>query len=472
VGLESSSFPDILEIPMLPRLLAATLVATCLFALPSAPAYAANPVTPGNITGYGFDQCEAPSQSAMTAWINHSGFRAAGIYISGNSRACRTQKNLTATWVRNQLAAGWHLLPITLGPQAACSSRYPRYGKNIDPTIIPSSTNTYAAARNQGKAEATKAVNTAKGLGIVSGSTIFYDLEAFNTGTGSCRGSALWFLSSWTRQLHNLGYASGYYSSAASGMKMMDDQRVKSNNPITLPDQIWVADWNGKANTSSSYIRSDGWQPYSRLKQYQGGHRETHGGVTINIDRNYLKLRTPKIPGSSAPAPTTTAPKYTGASTSDARCTPSSITRRDYPAVSSTVIARSSYMVPLQCLLKQQHLYKYEVTGKWNTQTRTALNTFKASIGVAKASNVSRSVWTALVSQGNSRTLLKVGMKNADATRVQRAMNAAIARGLAVSGTYRLATKRAVTAYQKAVGLPATGTVTAATWAALERGRR
>jgi peptidoglycan hydrolase-like protein with peptidoglycan-binding domain len=40
-----------------------------------------------------------------------------------------------------------------------------------------------------------------------------------------------------------------------------------------------------------------------------------------------------------------------------------------------------------------------------------------------------------------------------------------------VSGTYKAATKRAVMAYQKTVGLPVTGTVTAATWAALERGR-
>ena len=84
---------------------------------------------------------------------------------------------------------------------------------------------------------------------------------------------------------------------------------------------------------------------------------------------------------------------------------------------------------------------------------------------------MTRPVWTALVTHGNSRTLLRVGMTNADAVRVQRAMNAALARGLAVSGTYRPATATAVKAYQRAVGLPVTGTVTAATWAALERGR-
>jgi peptidoglycan hydrolase-like protein with peptidoglycan-binding domain len=463
---------------MLPRALSAALatglVATLLGALPSAPAYAANPVTPGNFTGYGFDQCDAPSQSAMSTWIKKSPFRAAGIYISGNSRACRTQANLTPTWVKNQLAAGWHLMPITLGPQAACSTRYPRYGKNIDPTIIPTAANTYYAARSQGRAEARKAVTTAQRLGIVRGSTLFYDLEAFDIRRSTtCTNSALWYLTAWTRQLHDLGYASGYYSSAASGIRMMDDQRVAPNSALTMPDQVWIADWNGKANTSSSYIRSDGWLPYGRMKQYQGGHNETYGGVRINIDRNYLNLRTPKIPGSSAPAPKPTpapaAPKYTGNSTSDARCTPATITRRDYPTINAG--ASATFTVPLQCLLKQQHLYKYQVTGQWNSQTQAALGAFQTSVGLPRSTTTTRQAWTALVTHGNSHTLLHLGVRNADAVRVQRAMNAALARKLAVSGTYRRATKRAVKAYQRAVGLPVTGTVTAATWAALERGR-
>ena len=159
---------------------------------------------------------------------------------------------------------------------------------------------TYSAARSQGRLEATRAVAAARNLGIVRGSTLFYDLEAFNTRQSSaCTYSALYFLHLWTTTLHANGYASGYYSSAASGIRMLDDQRVRTGNRIAMPDQVWIADWNGHANTSSSYIRSDGWQPYGRAKQYQGGHNETWGGVRINIDRNYLNLRTPRLPGSS-----------------------------------------------------------------------------------------------------------------------------------------------------------------------------
>ena len=73
-------------------------------------------------------------------------------------------------------------------------------------------------------------------------------------------------------------------------MKSLDDARVLRPGVFTLPDQIWIARWDGQANTSTSYIREDGWRPGGRMKQFQGGHNETWGGVTINIDRNYLDL--------------------------------------------------------------------------------------------------------------------------------------------------------------------------------------
>src|SRR6478609_11349981 len=47
-----------------------------------------NVVTPGDFTGYGFDQCQAPSQTSMNRWLRSSPYLAVGIYIAGNSRAC------------------------------------------------------------------------------------------------------------------------------------------------------------------------------------------------------------------------------------------------------------------------------------------------------------------------------------------------------------------------------------------------
>src|SRR5215470_7062252 len=67
-------------------------------------------VSPGTFTGLGFDACTAPSSATMSAWLA-SPYRAVGIYFGGVNRAC-AQPNLTATWVTEQLTAGWHLIPI------------------------------------------------------------------------------------------------------------------------------------------------------------------------------------------------------------------------------------------------------------------------------------------------------------------------------------------------------------------------
>ena len=44
-----------------------------------------------------------------------------GVYIGGLNRAC-SQPNLTASWVREQVAAGWHLIPTYVGLQSPTSS--------------------------------------------------------------------------------------------------------------------------------------------------------------------------------------------------------------------------------------------------------------------------------------------------------------------------------------------------------------
>ncbi len=101
--------PDLRPPPKSPlRTLLVTAVTTTLvgaaLALATAPAQAENRVTPGDFTGYGFDQCLAPSQSKMDTWMEYSPFSSVGIYISGDSRACRSQPNLTRTWISRQLA--------------------------------------------------------------------------------------------------------------------------------------------------------------------------------------------------------------------------------------------------------------------------------------------------------------------------------------------------------------------------------
>lgn len=421
-------------------------------------AVTANPITPGHFTGKGFDQCEAPSQSKMTTWLKHSPYRAVGIYISGSLRYCQAQTNLTPTWVRTQLATGWKLLPIHLGAQASCTTR-DRYQKN---KISADPANDYGKARAQGRNEADIATAAAKRLGIVPESTLFYDLEAFNVKITSCRMSSLKFLSAWTNRLKANGYLSGVYSSAASGIKALDDARVTPGNTISMPYHLWIADWDEKANTSSTYIRPDGWQG-RRLKQYRGGHNETWGGVTINIDNNYLDLRvgpyTP--PGPATPEIADRVP--------DERCTTAANNHLMYRETTPSL--RKGMHPTLQCLLKAQGFYPRAVTGNWNPATTAGVKQWQAKVGHRQQRAFSRQDWVSLLVANNTRTFLSNGARGADVVRVQRALNAAGSPKLTINGQYDAATQAAVRAYQAHKRLKVTGTVGAPTWVYLEQGR-
>ncbi len=409
-------------------------------------------VTPGDFTGYGFDQCHAPDQKAMNRWLTHSPFLAVGIYISGNSRACRDQPNLTPQWISTQLAKGWRLLPITLGPQASCQPRFPRY--KDDPKINPKrgSDGRYQQARNQGTAEATKTVGVAQALGIAPGSTMWYDLEGFNDKLVDCRESALAFLSAWTDQLHALGYVSGVYSSAGSGIEMLDDARVERPGQFSLPDQIWIARWDGYANTSTHYIREDGWLPGGRMKQYQGGHNETWGGVTINIDRNYLDLGQ----GSVAAA--------------EQHCGGVRVDFRRYRLLDpGRAAARAA---ALQCLLSERGLYAGPVNGTYDAATVAAANAWQTAHGFRAQPRFGAKHWVALLAEG-AKPVLKIGSAGPDVRRLQRALNAALdATRLPVSGTFDPATDAALRAWQARAGVPVTGVAAPASWRKLWQGRR
>ena len=256
----------------------------------------------------------------------------------------------------------------------------------------------------------------------------------------------------WTTTLHSYGYASGYYSSAASGVRMLDDARVRTGNRIAMPDQVWIADWDGKASTYSSHIRSDGWQPYGRAKQYRGGHTESWGGVRINIDRNYLNLRTPRLPGSSAPTPaptpptTSTGPRYTGSSLADARCTSEVHQPHGLPPDERrTRQLRDPVAVPAQAAAPLPLRGHREVE----------LADHRRPAGLPgpgrppRRDIVTLNDWVSLVVAGNGGTVVRAGSKGADVTRVQRALNAAGSPYLTVTGSYNTATANAIGAYQR-----------------------
>ena len=233
-------------------------------------------------TGLGFDPCATPSTAQMSAW-SESPYRAVGVYIGGTNMAC-AQPNLTTAWVDAESAAGWRLIATYVGLQAP-------HNECGCAAISPS------RASAEGAAAASDAVNRASAVGIGPGNPIYFDMENYAPG-GSNSSAVLNFLAAWTAGLHAAGYKSGVYSNADSGI---GDLVAAKGSGFIEPDDIWMAEWNGQRNVASPYVPGGDWNAH-RLHQYEGGHNQTFGGVTINIDSDYLNGETASAGIASATA--------------------------------------------------------------------------------------------------------------------------------------------------------------------------
>jgi hypothetical protein len=247
---------------------------------------AATAATPGQVyTGPAFDACSTPSSAKMAAW-GSSRYRGIGVYIGGANMAC-SQPNLTASWVVQQSARGWHLIPLYVGLQApsnscGCAAIAPR------------------KAAGEGQAAALDAIAQAQAIDLGPGNPIYYDMEAYARKRRNTN-AVMAFLQAWTLTLHAAGYRSGVYSSEYSGI---EDLAARVGAAYTEPDDIWVANWNGARTTADANLPDSYWANHQRIHQFRGDHNERHGRATINIDSDYVDAATAAA-GSGATAAVT-----------------------------------------------------------------------------------------------------------------------------------------------------------------------
>jgi len=270
---------------------------------PSLPAGKPAPL-PSATPKQGFDACAAPSLSTMDTWWRTSPYTSVGIYLGGSNRAC-AQPYLDANWVSTTTGAGWRLIPIWVGPQSDC---FPYSASTRMPTTAG------ATAFLAGVDEANKAVDAAWNVGIrpQAGWTtpIYYDIEAYNR-TGTCVQVVKDFANGWIQQLHARGYQGGVYSSLCSAI--VDVSASIGGSGAVAQDGIWFAAWPYDGNNQAAYnaytpnlfgvggcgtgsLPDAQWSNHQRIRQFRGGHNETWGGATINIDTN-------AVDGLTYPAP-------------------------------------------------------------------------------------------------------------------------------------------------------------------------
>ena len=254
--------------------------------------------------------------------------------------------------------------------------------------------------------------------------------------------------------MHYKKYVSGVYSSAASGIKMLYDAS-RTQSTYLMPDQIWIADWNGAANTSTRYIPSSAWAKHQRVHQYRGGHNETWGGTTINIDNNYLDLGK----GSTmAPEPR----HCNGAA---------SYNRRSYPNVKAGTKDKALTRT-LQCLLSGGGYRPGAVSGSWNSTLAGAVARFHSKHGSTAWAGFGQWDWIQLLTEGTNPSA-KIGSTGYHVRRLQRALNATgVTRKVnTISGVYDSRTASAVADYQRKVGYAASGVASSWTWRTLMSGK-
>ena len=250
--------------------LLSSLVLASTASLVTVPAHA-YPGGGGAFNGKGFDTCAAPSSSQMQAWWTNTPWSWVGVYIGGAVRGC-SQPNLTASWMNTTYSQGWRHTLIWVGPQAPCSTYSTRISYDS------------ATAYQQGKDEAVKAYNALIALGVTnsaSGTPVVYDMEGYGS-DASCKAAVKQFMQGWVDQLAVApAQVAGVYGSACNS-------NLSDLATMARPPQfIWAANWDNNPSTSTlSCVSGTSWSNHQRLKQYQGDHNDTYGGVTLNIDSN------------------------------------------------------------------------------------------------------------------------------------------------------------------------------------------
>ena len=410
-----------------------------------ATATAAVRTTPGDFTGFAFDTCDTPDPATMEVWRRTSPFWGVGVYLGGAATTCDNAE-LTAEWVRQQARRGWRILPLWVGPQAVCSTV--PYAADIDPRPADG----YAAAARQGRRNATAAARRAESLGIARGSTLWYDIEDFGLRDDDCRRSVLTFLSAWTERLHALDFRSGVYSNVSAAVDALDYADTVSPGSYALPDQVWYAWANGRADTyiDPRWVRDDNWTPHARVHQFALDTVAQYGGVELKIDRNFMDVGR----GSVAPR----ARRTCGVRVDFA----------DYRRLRRG--ASGAQVEAAQCLLRQQRRYDGPLHGRYDVRTVRAVRAFQRDRGIRTSGATTAPTWTSLLAAGRA-PVVKRGSVGDPVRRVQRALTAALDRRVPVTGVLDARTTRMITRYQRSVGLDATGVAARPTWAALRAGR-
>lgn len=262
----------------------------CLLTSPSSTRFVnqtAAPSTPFNpvgdaaiVTAPGFDTCVAPPADLLKTWWDKSPYRWLNVYLGGTSMfpTCGG-KNLTPAWIRTVYEQGWSLLPTWVGLQAPCAPQHAVMSSNAASSYV------------QGQVEANAAIAAANRLGFSNTAPIYFDMEHFNPTQKNgrrdtaCIQAVNAFLEGWNNELVGRNHFAGVYASA-SNYPLLDSAIVATSTMAWIAGgSSWTEKYDRRCSVfGNAFISDHRWNSHQRIYQYTGGHKETYGQKTWNID--------------------------------------------------------------------------------------------------------------------------------------------------------------------------------------------
>ena len=224
-------------------------------------------------TGLGFDACAAPSSRTMSAWAA-SPYRAIGVYIGGANRgllAAQPDRDLGRRTGRRRLAPD----PDLRRP-AGADQRLQQLRQAELEHRRPS----------RGPKRPSDAVEEAQSVGMGPGSPIYFDMEAYTRTTSASRGDADLPLRLDRRSCTRSATSP---ASTAPAPRASPTSAARSAAATRCPTTSGPPTGTAQQNTLDPYLPSTAWAAHQRIHQYRGGHDETYGLMTINIDNNYVE---------------------------------------------------------------------------------------------------------------------------------------------------------------------------------------
>lgn len=122
------------------------------------------------------------------------------------------------------------------------------------------------------EAHATESISALKQSGPLADQAVLPGLTAFPGFAGLHR-------------MHAHGYLAGFYSSADSGIT---DLAAAGLPHRLLPDALWIVRWDSKPTVQDPAVPDEAWMPHQRIKQFADTRKESHEGVVLSVDADYV----------------------------------------------------------------------------------------------------------------------------------------------------------------------------------------